>query len=379
MQAPSRLEHDPPSASVTQTVIQPHREAPTRPSGRERGVTFRVVVISLILAAVLGYAIPVIDYKIFNTFLDAQHLPPGAVGALLILVLVVNPLLRLMSKRMGLSRNEALTVYITCLFSSLLPGHGAENFVIPNLIAPFYFHTTSNKWRDALLPYVQPWFTPAVTSNHQYNYSVVEPWYTGMGSSGTIPWQAWIPPLIAWISLVLASYIMLGCLSIILRAQWAEHEALAFPLLRLPLQITEDMDRPDQYGTLGRFFRNPVTWIGFSIAVFIQTLRGLNVYYPDVPTFPLDVNVGPLMSDPPWNQIQWYSLVIYPIAVGISFLLTSEVSFSIWFFMWFMKFQYIAAYYLGFPPNSLPGPGSFPKRFLRDFSRAVVTSPTSLS
>jgi hypothetical protein len=76
----------------------------------------------------LGYAIPVIDYKLFNTFLGATHFPPGAIGALLVLVLVVNPLLRMVSKKLAFSRNEALTVYITCLFSSLIPGHGAEIF-----------------------------------------------------------------------------------------------------------------------------------------------------------------------------------------------------------------------------------------------------------
>ena len=67
------------------------------PEGRERGVTPRVVIICLLLALLLGYLIPVVDYKLFNTFLGATHLPTGAIGALLMLVLVVNPLLRLIS------------------------------------------------------------------------------------------------------------------------------------------------------------------------------------------------------------------------------------------------------------------------------------------
>ncbi|MGI8756704.1 MAG: DUF6785 family protein [Acidimicrobiales bacterium] len=101
-----------------------------RRSRRESGVTPRVVALCLALAVVFGYALPVIDYKLSNTFLGAAHLPPGAIGVLLALVLVVNPLLRFFGK--SLSRNEALTVYITCLFSSLVPGHGSENFLIPN-------------------------------------------------------------------------------------------------------------------------------------------------------------------------------------------------------------------------------------------------------
>jgi hypothetical protein len=77
-------------------------------------------------------------------------------------------------------------------------------------------------------------------------------------------------PLLAWSALIFAMYAALACLSVMLRAQWGEHEALAFPLLRLPLEMTEDINRPDQYGTIGRFFRTPLLWIGFGIAVFIQ-------------------------------------------------------------------------------------------------------------
>lgn len=94
----------------------------------------------------LGYILPIIDFKLFNTFLGATHLPPGAIGALLILVLVINPLLRLVSKKLSFSRNETLTVYISCLFSSLIPGHGAENLALPVSIAPFYFATPENRW-----------------------------------------------------------------------------------------------------------------------------------------------------------------------------------------------------------------------------------------
>ncbi len=53
------------------------------PKGREGGVTLRVVVLCLTLAVVFGYALPVIDYKIYNTFLGGSHLPAGAVGVLL--------------------------------------------------------------------------------------------------------------------------------------------------------------------------------------------------------------------------------------------------------------------------------------------------------
>jgi hypothetical protein len=331
---------------------------------RHGGVTLRVVVLCLALAAFFGYTIPIIDYKLFNTFLGATHLPPGAVGVLLVLVLVLNPLLKLLSQRLAFSRNETLTVYITCLFSCLIPGHGGENFIIPNLIAPFYYATVENKWLGFLTPYLQPWLTPALTESGAYNRALVEGWYTGAG--GTVPWGAWLVPLVFWGSFALLSYFMLGCLSVMLRAQWAEKEALAFPLLRLPVEMTQDMDQSQ--GRVPPFFHSRVMWIGFGLAVFIQALNGLHLYFPDVPQIVLSLETAPFLREAPWNQIGGITVGIFPLAVGIAYLLTSEVSFSLWFFFWFFKFQLLAAYFLGFSPSALPNAsGSFPGKVFTGF------------
>ena len=340
----------------------PVSQAPARADKRDRGVTPRIVLLSIALAFVFGYTLPVVDYKIHNTFLGASHLPVGAIAVLLVIVLLVNPILKSLKANWGFSRNESLTLYITCLFSSLVPGHGSENFLIPNMIAPFYFATRENKWLDFFGPYLKPWITPALNPDGTINRLVTDGWYQGLTAGQEIPWGAWLVPLAFWIPFVLISYAMLGCLSVMLRAQWAEHEALAFPLLRLPLTITEDLDRTDKYGKLGRFFRSPLMWCGFGIAVFVQALRGLHLYFPDVPDFPLGVDMGPLFSEAPWNQIGWVPLNIYPIVVGVTFLLTSEISFSLWFFYWFIKLQYIAAYTLGFPPGTLPNAEGLPDK-----------------
>ena len=376
------------------------------------GVTLRVVIFSLITAVFFGFIDPIIDAKLANTFLGAQHLPPGAVGVLLVVLLLVNPFTRYASARltfsvamgavalfcsglalfrwrqlangiavdgaalwtpaaiaaliiicllMGrrpLSRNETLVIYISCLISCLVPGHGAENFFIPCLMGPFYFATPENAWLSKFLePFTPQWLSPALWADAGNTFGpngkqLVTDWYSG--NLGHVPWQFWIVPLVVWCSLIVAIYIMLGCMGVILRAQWAEYEALAFPLLRLPMELTEDMDRGDKYGVFSHFLRNPLTWIGFFIAVWIQLQNGLNFYFPDVPKFPLTMETGPYLSEPPWNQVGWTLLQMYPIAIGLTFLLTSETSFSLWFFFWFVRFQLIAAYYMGFVPNALP-------------------------
>lgn len=372
------------------------------------GVTPRVFALCVLLAIFLGWVIPLIDVKLGNTFLGAQHLAPGAVGTLLVLLFLVNPLLRFIhdapSRRLmmlgaalgcgmlaylgferniangfvlyvgaagaffallgvffgrPLSRNEMLATYISCLFSCIVPGHGSENFVIGNLVAPFYFATPENRWLDAISGYIPAWASPVLWADPAQSgahtlssagRAVADGYYLG---SGTIPWSAWLVPVAFWIGFILLSYVMLGCLSVMVRAQWAQNEALSFPLNQLPLELTEDADQHS--AGVGRFFSNPLAWVGFGLAVFMQGLNGLHLYFPDVPMIQWNIDTGPMFSEAPWNQMGWTPLQIYPIAIGISFLLTSEIGFSLWFFALLMRFQFIGSYLLGYSPGASGG------------------------
>jgi hypothetical protein len=179
----------------------------------------------------------------------------------------------------------------------------------------------------------------------------VQGWFLGIGFGSPIPYGAWLLPLFAWFILIVALYFMLACLSVMLRAQWAEKEALAFPLLRLPMEMTEDEVRSN---STVPFFRNRMMWIGFALAASVQLLNGLNVYFPDVPVVPLSLDLKTFFTEAPWNQMGPLGMKTMPLIVGITYLLTAEVSFSLWFFVWFVQAQYIAAYYLGFMPSTLP-------------------------
>ncbi len=332
--------------------------APVSPR-RDGGVTLRVAVLSLGLAALFGYLVPVIDFQVRNTKLGAGHLPVGSVAVLLLLLLVINPLLKRLSERLTFSRNEVLTVYITTLFSTLVPGMGSESLFVSHVIAPFYFASRENGWLSFLQPHLKPWFSPALWPGGTYGASqtrIVSDWFLGappLTAGGGVPWSAWIVPLLAWGSLIFASYIMLGSLSVMLRAQWGQREALSFPLLRLPLEMTENTDANGRVD-IRAFFSNPLMWIGFGAIVFIQGMNGLNVYFPDVPPVPLSYPLGQLFTETPWNQMAPMAMIIWPIFAAITFLLSSEVALSLWLFLWIFQAQYIIAYFFGFPYAQLP-------------------------
>lgn len=344
----SRSGLEPESAA---TLVAHPPETPLPGKRADPGVTPRVVCLCLVLAVALSWAISVIDYRFSNTFLGATHLPPGALGALLLLLVVVNPLLWVLRWRQ-FSRNELLTTYLCSLFAATVAGVGGNNYWVSFILGPFYFGTPENHWIEKFhsLPW---WMTPALNRDGSINREVVDGWFNGSSAGAAIPWNAWIVPLAAWSALLLALYIMMSCVAVMVRAQWGAREHLSFPLLRLPLELTE-VDENNSGAMHSRFLRNPLMWMGFGIAAFIQLMNGLNLYFPEVPAVPLEINTGPLFSEAPWNQIGSLPLRVFPIAVGVFYLLTREVSFSLWFFFLASKFQLVIAYYLGYNPGTLP-------------------------
>ena len=119
----------------------------------------------------------------------------------------------------------------------------------------FYYATAENKWLEFLVPYLKPWMTPALTADPAYGdgaKDMVSGWFLGT-QGGQIPWGAWLVPLLVWGAFIFVLYTMMACLCVMLRKQWAEREALSFPLLKLPLEMTEDVDKPEK-GVLGDFF-----------------------------------------------------------------------------------------------------------------------------
>lgn len=320
--------------------------APSEHSGLRLG---RAAFISVLCAIFFGLLSPIIDFKLGNTPLGSQHMAPGAIGALLLLVLVANPLLGRLNRFWRLSRDEMLVVYLSCLFSALVAGVGGHNYWPAMVAGSFYYATPDNRWLE-ILQALPSWMTPALDASGTYRESVVQGFYSGLSQNEAIPWAMWLAPLAAWTSLAFAALMMTGCLSVLLRAQWSDNEALAFPLLKIPLEMTDDVDSPK----LPPFFRNRLMWVGFGAAAFLQLINGLNLYFPDVPVVATTIDAYSYFTESPWNQMGVMMIKVFPIAIGLSYILTAEISFSLWFFFLFFKFQYIIAYYLGFPPNSIP-------------------------
>ncbi len=307
-------------------------------------VTARSVAVGLVLSVVFSFIIPYVDVFLSDTFLGAQHLPPGAVFVLLSLVLAVNPLLRLLGRRAPFSRAELLMIYCMLLFSTLVPGHGAENVFIPVIVSAYYYASPENRWQELFLQHVPRWFAPP-------GERTVTAFFEGLRPGERLPWGEWYTPLCAWGLYTMLLYGLVLCLSVIFRKQWADREKLSFPLVALPMEMTAETAHPWKPTA---FFGNRVMWIGFAVAVALQLQSGLKFYYPGLPALRLYADFAPLFREPPWNAVGSVPGHIWPCVVGITVLLRTEVSFSLWFFFWFTKLQRLVAHVLGFKGRQDP-------------------------
>ncbi|HEX2998852.1 MAG TPA: DUF6785 family protein, partial [Armatimonadota bacterium] len=115
------------------------------------------------------------------------------------------------------------------------------------------------------------------------------------------------------------------CIVMIMHRPWIEKEKLAFPLVQLPLELTNISSE----GGVPAFFRNPVMWAGFALAFIFN---GMNILHALAPTFPAIgsyVNFAPF-NTPPWSEMGTLTLFHRPELIGFGYLVSAEISFSIW-------------------------------------------------
>ena len=328
-----------PAVSVGST---PDAEQPTR------ALSLRVLVLFTVLTTIIvvwvEYSVLVVDSTSFNSLAPSIT----CVFALFVVCLLLNPLLKLLHRRAGYSPREIILLYSMLMVSSPIMSIGLVHFLLPTLTSARYFASPENKWADLFLEYIPDWLGPVDQD------VVLDFWES---SSGQVPWELWARPIGLWLIYAGAMFLMMFCLNVIVRRQWIERERLTFPLVYLPLE----MAREEHGRALSSFYRNKLMWAGFVLAVVAQSFPGLHTYYPAWPD--LKVKSYPLhqfMREPPWNAVGQFSLSFYPCMIGFAYILTTEVSFSGWFFYLFTKAERVAGRAFGWTGVQASGVANFP-------------------
>jgi hypothetical protein len=248
-----------------------------------------------------------------------ESTPPVPAMAALLLLAVLQPILSRLGTRLSLSRREMVLVYFFVAIGSMMASLGVMRMVVPSATVPGYFAAPDNDL-EVLQPLMPQWLYPDDPE------VVRELWE---GREGPVPWSAWTGPAAHWTLFLTLLWTTTLCITVVLRKPWVEDERLSFPLLYLPLDLTEGVSgRSDRLS----FFRDPVMWTGFLLAVGFNVINIVNSLNPAVPAPGRGYDLGALFTERPWSAIQPLNLSYRPEILGFGYLVSLEVAFSVWAF-----------------------------------------------
>ncbi len=309
-------------------------------------VTVRAVILALILAVFNDYW--VVQLEVVRISYPTYAAPFYNCIFTLLVLTTANLLVRSKWPRLALSRIELLTIYVML---SITSGVCSHLFLMPLVSAmgyAFFFRTPENGWDKLFVERLPKWLTvsdPVSLKNFYYgNSTLYDP----------VNFMPWVIPVIAWSAFAAVLLFTMLCINSILRKQWVEAERLTFPIIMLPLEMTEES---------GSLFKSRLMWLGFAISGSITMLAALNYLYPSIPHLRITrIDIGKYVTTPPWNAIGSIPLAFYFWAIGLSFLMPLELSFSCWLFFWMTRLEMVASRMIGLHELQVVG-GGFDRAF----------------
>ena len=273
------------------------------------------------------------------------QLPPVAVAALFVLMLLTKAARRF-APRFALRPGEIAVVYCMLLLAAMVSSRGLMEDLLPMLVGINYYANPGNRWEDLFYPYIPAWAVPWQPGGGIHQFPATA-FYEGLREGERLPWALWVRPLAAWLILVAAIFAAFLCLAALIRRQWSDNERLAYPLVRLPVEMIRDQP--------GRsFFSNPLTWVGFAIPTLLFGLNGLHNWNPALPSINVEIVISNYFGSRPWSDMSFFAAYISPGSVGFFYLLPTELLLSFWFFHILVKAQDVIYSALAFPRIAAP-------------------------
>ena len=293
------------------------REAPA-----DSGLTGRALSIGLIL--VVGFTVAccfsvMLRYENFGT----GYLPRGAVALLLTMLAgnVAARALRWLKLRL-LSGRELMFIFLLLMVIGAIPNQEYGQHFYLNLIGIVYHATPPVSSPEVYLEELDPMLLPATDPSAPAIRWAQE----GLPPGRVIPWRAWVVPLLCWTPFFLAVYWMVICFAAVLAHRWEAEEKLLYPLVQVPLEVSQS--EPHQTSSV---LRSPMTWIAFAIPVVQYAVQALHGYWPWIPYLELERPSKTVFTGA-WSAFNGMLYFFRFDMIGISYLLSAEVSFSLWFF-----------------------------------------------
>jgi hypothetical protein len=278
--------------------------------------TVRAVALGAGVALAIAGGAPYANMVIRGSYMALDFSTPGAICLLFFLGGVVNVALRFAGPNWALSQGELIVVYIMGIVASAIATMGFSEYLVTIISGASYYATMENNWGELILPFIPEWLAPR-------DARAIRWFYEGVPNLVGIPFGAWMRPLLSWSIFAAGLYGMMIATAVILRRQWVQHERLAYPLVQVPLALTQP---PTGVSIVPPFFRNPLMWAGFAVPLCVSSLSALRSYHYQIPAPELVSTVS--MFDHALNLVFRLS---FPM-VGFSYLINLDIAFSLWFF-----------------------------------------------
>jgi hypothetical protein len=257
---------------------------------------------------------------------------PLAPFYILVWLMILTALVRMIFRGRNLITGKELLVSwaLMVLLSGVAWTGLARTFFI-NLTAPFHFATVENRWAEVLHPLLPGGWYP-------HSKEAIISLYNGVAGGRhlgwwdvlkQIQWDVWIPPLLVWTVFIVLCYFVMICIVNLLGKQPLYNERMNFPLLRVPFEMEEALDRIG----MGRFFANRFLIAGLLVPICLHLINGLGFYNPSIPQIPTLILAGKYFPKVGlFSGFYKLKIYIYPAFIGFAFLTSKQISFSFWFF-----------------------------------------------
>lgn len=317
---------------------------------RNSDISIKAILIGILLIPVNTYWIAQLEVVRYTH--PTLILPFFNVIFIFLLAFIFNFTSEKVFKKTILTQAEFITIYVMLSVSSGLASIDMIQILVSNMGHAFYFATPENEWKELIWENIPRYL---VVDDH----ISLEGYYKG--GTSLYHWQnisPWLLPAILWLCFIVVLVFTMLCLCSILSRQWTEREKLSYPIIRLPVEMSNRDSG---------FFKNKLMWIGFAIAAFISLVNGIHYFIPTMPEIPVKrVDISQLFTERPWSYMGSLRISFYPFVVGVSFLIPLDLLLSCWVFYLLYKFEIMFGGIMGF--RSLP---DFPYQSQQAFGAVI--------
>ena len=194
-------------------------------------ISIKAILFGLLLMPLCLYLVALEEMIWHSLHWTSMSLPQLSIFFLSFLILFNKIGGRFMSKE-PFSQAELLMIYTTVSATTAVTA--PDNMVCMMGVIPhaYFYATPANDW--------QIFSTDTFRMCCSFeDPNAVEHFYKGESSFwSTGYYRFWIRPAIAWSFLISVLFFMLICLNVILRKQWIENERLAYPIIQIPMEMT---------------------------------------------------------------------------------------------------------------------------------------------